>query len=90
MFESVLQYIPAPFKQKARREIYNEVERFTAMSKREQLYHIRKELIRDRVDHIFSIGYTKKQVKDAIVNEFGISSSRAYRYIKEVRGGRET
>ena len=72
---------------KARRELYNELQSITVMSRREILNQIRKQRINQTIEHLFSTGYSKKQVKDSIANEFNISSSMAYRYIKERRSG---
>jgi len=58
------------------------------MSRREILSYIRKENIKERIDHLFAIGYTKKQVVEALSNEFDISKSRCYRYVKDAGYGR--
>ena len=87
MFESVIKLVPDPMRLKARRELYNELQSITVMSRREILNQIRKQRINQTIEHLFSVGYSKKQVKDSIANEFNISSSRAYRYIKAVKSG---
>ena len=89
MFESILKLVPADKRLKALRELYNELQSITVMSRREIFNKIRKQRINQRIEHLFSVGYSKKQVKDSIVNEFNISSSRAYRIIKEIKGNKD-
>jgi len=84
-----LKLVPADKRLKARRELYNELQSITVMSRREIFNKIRKQRIKQTIEHLFSVGYSKKQVKDSIVNEFNISSSRAYRIIKEIKGNKD-
>ena len=89
MFESFLRLVPPQQRLQVRRELYRELQSITVMSRQEILNEMRKQRIKQTIDHLFSVGYTKKQVKDSIANEFNISSSRAYRYIKAVKSGTE-
>ena len=84
-----MKLVPADKRLKARRELYNELQSITVMSRREIFNKIRKQRIKQTIEHLFSVGYSKKQVKDSIVNEFNISSSRAYRIIKEIKGNKD-
>ena len=84
-----MKLVPTDKRLKARRELYNELQSITVMSRREIFNKIRKQRIKQTIEHLFSVGYTKKQVKDSIVNEFNISSSRAYRIIKEIKGNKD-
>ena len=89
MFDRVINLLPKQMRQKAMRELYCELESVTVMSRREILSHIRKAYIKERIAHLFSIGYTKKQVVTALSNEFNISKSRSYRYIKDAGYGKD-
>ena len=89
MFDRVINMLPKSMRQRARRELYCELESVTVMSRKEILNTIRKENIKEKIEHLFSIGYTKKQVVTAVSNEFNISPSRSYRYIKDAGYGKD-